>query len=271
MSIVGAIRSIRVILAESAPIASVRNAWRTFKSGFGNIPSQPLASRNVQAAPKPGGNKALSGANPALPAKPTLAVVKEVTDFLHYVTGRVRHDQPQNDDQFTAGAHLFLNQEYTKQELGDVLTKAQWLKKNADWLKFDGHHALVLEVMHEQYQRLQALGAPGVENSEALRAAQALIPEWLAKANKPEQVEGLIRTLAICVEEKLPPDEQKNDSRFELGVKRELIRLGLDRAALAKFVDKAGGISFDPHGAIVLKVMGDLARTPPSEWFATRK
>jgi len=164
-----------------------------------------------------------------------------------------------------------LNQEYTKQELGDVLTKAQWLKEHADWLKFDGHPALVLEVMHEQYQRLQALRVPGVENGEALRAAQTLFPELLATANKPEQVEGLIRTLASYVEETLPPNEQKNDSRFELGVKRELIRLRLNGSALTEFVDKARGISLDPHSAIVLKVMGELAHSTPSEWFAARK
>src|SRR6478672_9320066 len=93
--------------AHLSPPAPVREAWRKFKSGLSACASafKSLSSRNVQAAPKPDGKKPLSEANPALPAKPTLTVVKEVTDFLDYVTGRVRHDQPQNDDEFKTRAH----------------------------------------------------------------------------------------------------------------------------------------------------------------------
>jgi hypothetical protein len=53
MSIVSAIRSIRVILAESAPIATARNACLRFKSRLSNIPSKLLPSRSAQAVQKP--------------------------------------------------------------------------------------------------------------------------------------------------------------------------------------------------------------------------
>jgi hypothetical protein len=255
----GVTHSIAAILDSLNPV-HLRHARQKFKAFLKELPSvsKSLSSRPVKNTLKPA----------EMSAKASLNLIDDVVNFLDNIKKQIK---PSNGDEFKARVRIFLHQHYGKEELGEIVKKAELLKENADWFKLDDRHALVLEVMHEQYQRLEALRAPRVENGEALRAAQDLFRDLLATANKPEQVKELIRTLAQRVEGKLSKDEQMNDSRFELGVKTELMRLGLDRAALDKFVDNAKGIKLDRHSEIVLKVMDEFARTTPSEWFAAKK
>jgi hypothetical protein len=279
MSIVGAIGSIRVILAESAPIASVRNAWRGFKSAFGNIPSKSLASREVKAAPKAEGKK-------------VLPVVTEVTEFLNFVAGRVRDDQPQNNDEFTARAHILLDQKYTKQELGDVLTKTQSLKKKGVSLKLDRDGALVLQVLQKHMAAKSSLPSGAVnqpkmshlsEDQKAdLREMEAAIPQTIYHGTKVGGVEEKLDLLARYFELKLSPEEQTNDLKFQFGVLKEfqLIMRNQDKGSefplsgerLAQFVAKAKGITLeDRHSEIVLNVMNQLAAKPTSEWLSPKR
>ena len=132
MSIVSAIRSIRVILAESAPIATARNACLRFKSRLSNIPSQSLASRNVQAAQK---TKA-----PPLSKEEVEEIKLKIQHRISYVQDNLRRNEFFRDGVQRVRNQLVLNED--EQEV--------FLEKAKD-IKFEGLSVIVLQVMAEPY------------------------------------------------------------------------------------------------------------------------
>ena len=158
----GVTHSIAAILDSLNP-AHLRHARQKFKAFLKELPSvsKSLSSRPVKNTLKPA----------EMSAKASLKLINDVVNFLDNIKKQIK---PSNGDEFKARVRIFLHQHYGKEELGEIVKKAELLKENADWFKLDDRHALVLEVMHEQYQRLEALRAPGVKNSEALCAAQGL-------------------------------------------------------------------------------------------------
>ena len=276
MSMIGAtIGSIRAKLGNSPE--PMHRVLGKFKQLFSNSPTayKRLSSIDVRTEqPPPKAKSQLPpGADREMRAKFEAArngnTFFDVTAFLDYVKQRVKRalpdDMPTDDDTFRQIVHYLLSKQgFTKEEVGDIL-------KQVAGVELSKRRAIVLEALQQSAISTPAPEMPlppEVEKMKDLREIETMIRQTLINGTKVGGVREKINDLARYFEQKLSPDEQKNVFKFEFNVRKELMSLHLDGQVLAKFVEKAQGVTItDKHSAIVLKVMDQLAPKKPSEWL----
>jgi hypothetical protein len=225
MSIVSAIRNFKSTLVQSAPIATARHVWRTFKSRLSNIPSQPLASRNVQAGQMTRqAKKPVLGSNPEMRAKFDAARdgnIIQVIDFLDWVKKQVPRDRQRREDLFVAAVRKeLMTQCLDPEELSAIVKKAEEFEFN------DRRGELILKAMNDVAQEMN-------------------------------DIKGTIDDIVSDIEGQLGKERKGNDEKFMALIPSALEARGLTGKELKDFVDKAASVvrSLKGRPETVLRIM----------------
>lgn len=272
MSMIGAtIGSIRAIFGNLTPPEPTPRASGKFRP-FRNSPNayKRLSDVRTEQPPPKAKSQLPRGADQEMRVKFEAARKgNDVTALLDYVKQHVERavpdGMPVDDNTFGQIVHYLLSKQgFTKEEVVDIL-------KQVAGVELSKRHAIVLEALQQSAISTPAPEMPPppeVEKKKDLREIEAMIPQTLINGTKVGGVKEKINDLARYFEQKLSPDEQKNVFKFEFNVRKELMSLHLDGQVLAKFVEKAKGVTItDKHSAIVLKVMDQLAPKTPFEWL----
>jgi hypothetical protein len=139
MSIVGAIRNFKVTLAQTAPIATARDACRRFKSWFSNFMNKPLQSRSAQAVQKPKKSETPS----QIKINQNGSVVEFIDSIVGLVEQKFHPDLRKSDTQFMFGVReAFLDTDLT-------LDKRRKFIEEAKGMEFKGRRKIVIEVIRD--------------------------------------------------------------------------------------------------------------------------
>jgi hypothetical protein len=264
MSAIGRIGAKLANLTLPQPLS---RAVGVFRRGFSNSPTayKPLSSQSARVEQAPKAQSQPQRANSEMRAKFEAArrgtTFSEVTAFLDYVHGRVQIPAGEMPDNTLSDVVYFaLSKEcFTTEEIDDVLKNVE----GAKWSKAD---AIVLEV-------LKQIGTEQLEQTEVPpppRDQKTLMRE-MATSTEYLPIKKTIDSLAEYFSLNLPPDRQKSDAKFRLGVLDEFYKMMksqdqrseffIDDKALADFVENAKRKSVAPEGrgAIVLEALTDIA------------
>jgi hypothetical protein len=139
MSIVGAIRNFKVTLAQTAPMATARNACRKFNSWFNNFMKKPLQSRSAQVVQKP----KKSETPRQIKINQNGSVVEFIDSIVGHVEQKLHPGLRKSDTQFTFGvSEAFLDTDLT-------LDKRRRFIEEAEGMEFKGRRKIVIEVIRD--------------------------------------------------------------------------------------------------------------------------
>src|SRR5262245_24976826 len=209
MSIAGAIGSIRVILAESATIASVRNACRKFENRLSNITNKPLSSRSAKAVQKPTDAE-------------LNAIKATINGIVDEIESKLGGKNKGKDKKFAALIQRALEEKgLTEEKPKEFVDKSAWVVRN-----LKGRPVTVLRIMYARSQDIPK------------HAKKSETPDRI-KINQNGSVVEFIDSIVGYAEEKLNPGLRNSLTQLTFGVSEAILDADLTLDKLRKFLEEA--------------------------------